>query len=709
MTTAPRTVDWRWRHGPVSGPLHAGIALAAASQVGTLPVVDVPPELVLGGGLTAAGVVALGSRHTGLSWGKLTYRLAAIGGASVWLAQAVTDGWSGTLGWTLAGGAVAAGLLWRPMHRREARIAERRAARQAELDAAAVDAAEQERLHTVADAWLWRLKHVARVEGARILGIEDWMFPGPDGQLRQTGYTLEVLLPMTGATWETVAGFAAGLASAADLPEGCGLEVGPGASKRRCLIEVSTVDALRDDMPYLPATSPGSIDAIPLGFHRNGSPAVAPMRFESTLLTGAKRSGKTNELLGLLGRILECDNTLVCVIDYNGGAVALPWLTPWCERTIPDSPILWVADNPEEAALLCAWLVEVIEFRKRHYHAANTARDDDKINASPEVPQIILVADEFGSLDRKITEQIRQINDRGGGAAVTTLTCSLGSTSTYVPPELLAQVSNRIAMRVNDEKALGYLFEWAGGKGRAKPEDAPHTGYGHYRVASGQPKVFKGPRIVPSVVRQVAVTTSAWRPRLDQATARMSPDWERVFEGRWERAAHLLAAAGGGRPVPRPGSDRPEAPETVRPPAESSESSFGGVLDSLGAAAEKLRDAVNAHGRPAGGDDEFDRIVGAFNAVPELLAFAVAAFRTAERMHTRDLAEALGVRTEVLGQLLSQLEVRPLPNAFAIDGRTARGYRRADLEAACDRIIRGDLVPPETVTKWRPGLPPEWT
>ncbi|GAA4226011.1 hypothetical protein GCM10022254_09510 [Actinomadura meridiana] len=709
------SIDWRWRHGPASGPLHGAIALTAASIVGTLPVVDAPPDAVLGGGAVVAGVVAWRSRYDGSSRVRLTYRLVTVSGGSTWLAHAVDAGWSPTVAWTLAAGAVGAGLLWRPVRAMDRRRVERAAVREAELEAAAVDVAEQERLHTVADTWVWRIERVAHVKGCRVLAIQDWVFPGPDGVDRCTGYTVEVQLPATGETWRTIAAYADGLASAADLPEGCGIEVGPGASKRRCLVEVATHDALRDDMPYLPAQMPGDIDAIPFGVHRDGSLAVAPMRFESTLLTGAKRSGKTNELLAILGRILECNNTVVCVIDYNGGAVALPWLMPWASGEISDSPILWVADTPEEATLMCAWLVEVIEFRKKHYHAANTARDDDKIDASPVVPQIILVTDEFGSLDRKITEQIRQVNDRGGGAAVTTLTCSLGSTSTYVPPELLAQVSNRLAMRVNDEKALGYLFEWAGGKGRPKPEDAPHTGYGHYRIASGQPKVFKGPRILPSTVRQVAVTTSAWRPRLDEATARMSPDWARIFEDRWERSAHLVAAAGG-----RPGAGPAGGPDPERPPRPEPESerpaaeSFGGAMDRLGAAAEKLRDAVNGAGGGPGRDTdaEFQRIVEGFDVVPELVVRALVAFRAADRMHSRDMADALGVRVELLGQLLSQLDVRPLPSDFKVDGRRGRGYRRADLEAAADRIRRGDLVAPESVAGWRPDapeLPPEWT
>lgn len=716
MTAVQRKpVEWRWRHGPVTGPLHAATALTAGALVGTLPAVGLTPELVLGGGAVTAGAVALRSRHDGSSWARLSYRLAGIGGSTVWLAQAVSGGWTTTLGWTLAAGAVTAGLLWRPVQARTERVIAKRAEQQAAAKAAAVDAAEQERLHDVADAWIWRLEHVARVKGARVLGIERWIYPGPDGQDRCTGYTLEVLLPMTGETWQTVKSFEDGLASAADLPEGCGVEVGPGASRRRCLIEVSTVDALRDDIPLPVPDRPRSInDPVPLGVVRNGATAEVPLRYEAAILVGATGSGKSNELQTLMAGLLSCDDVLVCVIDYNGGGIALPWLTPWAEGEIDRPPVFWVADNEDEALLMCTWLVGVIEHRKRAYHQANASRDDDKLAASPQAPQIVLVTDEAGALDRRVTKLIAQISDRGRAAAVRTVTCALRALAEYIPTEVLAQANVRIGMRVNDRKELGYLFDWAGGRGGPSPEDAPHVGYGHYRVGAQPARVFKGYRTSPATIRKIAVAQAAWRPELDRVTAEM-PGSQTLLADRWERSAHLLEAAGGRPPgaaassaaaaAAGPGPDRPATSGTGGPaPAES----LGEVLEGLDAAAERLRDAVNAETR-SGGDSEFDRIVSGFNVVPELLAHALAAFRTAERMHTRDLADALGVRTEVLGQLLSQVDVRPLPSDFKIDGRRGRGYRRADLEAAVDRIVRGDLEPPESVTKWRPPLPPEWS
>jgi hypothetical protein len=724
--------DWkRWRHGPFTGPAHASAAMVATWQVGTLPAVGLQPEQVIGTGCVAAGIVTLRTLQSRRSVWRWGYRVAALGGGSVWVGHALSQGWSAELGWWLAGGAGAAAGLLPAARAVDRRRLERRAATADAAAAAAVDAAEQAQLVGLAGEWVARIERVCRVKllppkvtdmddavKRAVPGIEFWLFPGPDGRPRQTGYTLEVVLPATGVTWRTIKDFEDNLAAAANLPESCGVEVGPGASKRCCIIEVATLDALRDDMPYVPATRPGDVDAVPFGIVRNGSAQTAPLRFESTLLVGAKRSGKTNELLVLMARLLECDNTLLCVIDYNGGAAALPWLAPWADGTIDRPPILWVADNPEEAALMCNWLVNVIAFRKRHYHAANTARDDDKIHATRELPQIVLVTDEFGALGSKIKEHIWQINDRGGGAAVTTLTCSLGSTQSYVPTELLAQLSNRIAMRVNQESALGYLFDWHGGKGRARPEDAPHTGYGHFRIANGQPKVFKAPRIVPSMIRQVAVTTAAWRPELDAATAEMDGTWARVFAGRWDRSRHLIAAVGGD-PAAVPGGDDDAAAERPRSEASGTGSSgdpmeeLGQATASLDSAAERLRAAMNNAGggpppRDEGRDRQaFEEIMAGTTIVPELVVRILTVFGDADRMHTRTIAARIGARAETLGQLLSTLEVRPLKNAFHVGGEPGRGYERAAIEHAAERIRAGELEPPPVVMRWQPEVPPE--
>ncbi|MUN41442.1 FtsK/SpoIIIE domain-containing protein [Actinomadura litoris] len=731
-------VDWRWRHGTVSGPLHATIALATAYEVGTLPVLDVSPEWVLIGGATAAGVTSWRAAHDGRSWLGLGYRIAGISGSTLWLAQAVTTGWTATLGWTLAAGAVTAAGLARPIRARDRVVAERHAAQEAAASVAAVDAAEQERLTGIAGEWVTRIERVTQIvlrpldprTGKRppvqqvVVAVEHWMFPGPGGVERCTGYTLELVLPTTGVTWQTLSNYQDNLAAAADLPQGCGVEIGPGRSRRRALIEVSIVDALRDDIALPLPTEPRTINnPIPVGVVRNGAQADVPLRYSCAVLVGATGSGKSNELQTIVAGLLSCHDVLVLVIDYNGGGVALPWLSPWVDGTIARSPILWVADNEHEAIMMCDWLIAAIEHRKRAYHAANQARDDDKLAATPATPQLVLVTDEAGATGREVTKRIAQISDRGRAAAVRTVTCALRALSEYIPTEVLAQAQVRIGMKVNDRKELGYLYDWAGGRGGPSPEDAPHTGYGHVRSGQEPPRVFKGYRTSPSMIRAVAVAQDAWRPELDEVTLRMSAEWQRVFEERWQRSAHLLAAAGGRMPVPSAGGGSPERRERQAPtgrgalpptPPDGPDagSKFAGLNDALAdldAAAERLRNATPD--TPAGPRDDaadaaaFEAIVAYEVVVPELVVRVLAAMGSAERMHTRQIAEKIGSRAESLGGLLSQLDIRPLKSDFTVDGRRGRGYERAEVEAAAERIRSGELVPPEEVARWRPDAP----
>src|SRR5690606_41223746 len=83
--------------------------------------------------------------------------------------------------------------------------------------------------------WTARLERVANIKGARVVAIEPWIHPDPDrpGKERQTGYTVDVELPLGGVSWENLAMHTARLAADLRLPHGCGLEVRPGVDQGR--------------------------------------------------------------------------------------------------------------------------------------------------------------------------------------------------------------------------------------------------------------------------------------------------------------------------------------------------------------------------------------------------------------------------------------------------------------------------------------------
>lgn len=684
------TLDWRMRHGPVSGPAHAASALTLSAAVAALPAVALPPELILGGAAVTAGGMVLLTRGS-VTLAALAYRVSALLGGAGWVAHVLTVGWSPASVATLAGGALAFGVLGRGAAARQ-RAADRR---QEKLTAAYADQQVQDRLHGLADHWIHRIGTVCKVV-VSVLAIEPWIHPGPDGRPRQTGYTLELRLPTNGATWRDIAAHTTGLAAAEDLPNGCGIEVQEGASRRRVLMHVSTVDALRDSIPLPASPEPRTInDPLDVGVRRDGSRAEISLQFDAAVLVGATGSGKSNEIQALMARVVECMDTLICVIDKNGGGLATPWLEPWATGDVDGPPpIYWVADTDEEAALMTEWLVELIAMRKRSQAAAMRAANDDKVAVSARVPQIVLIADEAGSLPPAVTSRITDISDRGRGSRIRTLVCGLRATNEYVPTPVLAQAATRIGMRVNDDRELGLLYNWTRTPDGA---DAPAPGYGFIGTHGQTPYVHKGYRVTPNQIGEIARATARYRPADVEAEtlALLPPHLRRIGMDRWTRTSHIREAAATGAPaVPA------EQPADTAPAAHPHPGGMAGALEELARKRDQLKDTMaQAEGDP------FDQITAGLRSgvVPELIIRVLSVIGDADRMHTDAIAAALRVHKSSLGGLLSPVGIRPLRNGFDVGGRTGRGYARADVEAAAERIRAGDQEVPEAIANWRPA------
>lgn len=718
----PTRLDWRgWRHGPVVGPLHAGVGLAAVAAVGDLPAVGLPVSWVAVTGALGAGVTALRSRtpYANLSRLGLAARLAAWTVASGWVGWVLTAGWSPAAVFTLGAGSVLGGVAARLLAPHEQHVQAVRRQRAAAAKAAAEDHQEQEELHGLAEAWVARIRRICK-RNVQILAIEHWRFPGEHGTV-ETGYTLEVLLPTDGTTIETLSSYANALATAADLPEGCGVEfLRSTGGRRRVLILVNTRDALRDELPLPLASGPQTLnDPIDLGVLRNGSKALILLRYVSALLVGMVGSGKSNMLQTLIARLLECGDVLVCVIDYNGGGIALDWLAEWAQGRARKPAILWVADNPEEAALLTGWLIAGIEHRKRAYAAENRARDDDKIAISPRVPQIVLVTDEVAAVSARLQEQIVQISNRGRAAAIRAITCSLRATAAGVSRDIAVQAEVRLGMRMSDVNEIAYMFGWLKAGARPTPADAPEAGYAFVGAEGETVRVAKAYRTSPSTIAAVARATDNHRPDLDESTLNMSPEWRQIFMDRWKRSPHILQAAAGGAvpagagtsPGPASSSSGPAGAPGQRaelpPLPPPNPGGMKGALDDLADAEQRLRDAAG-RGPAAPGDQEaFDAIVAGLDGglVPEIVVTILAAMDGVDRMHTATIAAVIGARKETLGQLLSKLDIRPLRNAFRVDGQDGRGYERAAVEAAAERIRAGQLRVPPEVAAWTRTTP----
>lgn len=683
-------LDWSGRHGTVMGTINAAGGALSASMIGDLAGVN-PAWAAAAGGLGALGSLAAG-RAQQLTRASLAYRMACWAAGGAWAADAIASSpWSLNSLSALAAGAIGAGVLAPAFARHERR--ERDARRRVLL------ATQRARL---AQEWETRIDRVCQIRGARVVGIEQW-----DGD---TGFTLDVELPSGGVTWKTIAAAQDGLASDARLPEGCGVEVTQGVNRGTCLARVSTVNALLTEYPFPTDYSPTTINnPFPVGVFRDGTLTEAEFRWVCGLLIGQTGSGKTNMLQVINGQLVRCVDTIVWHIDLAGGGIALPWITPWHEGRADAPAVDWVATNADEAEKMASAGLEIIGIRKAAYKQRMREANDDKLPVGPDVPQIVIVADEFAELPMRVQNILESMSNTGRAAGVRVLNCALRGTADIVSTNMRKQAGLRIGMRVQDSEELAYLFGWDGKAPNV--EDAPYEGCGFIKQGQTPARAFKSFRLTPAAIENIACAVGDRRPALDDLSAQ-GPIVSTVYPGRWDRAAHLFQHT-----TITPATEQPTTPVIDAP------GTVNDALRDVDTARRNLRRAVAGRdGHDADLDNEFRGIVEdafgvSMNAtdpatwtrheqltprVPTLLsdAHTITAATDGGRIHVADLAAALAelnpaayanTDPKVLGATLAAhlAEVgveRPNNGQLKIGGVNRQGFRADDLADAIRRF-----------------------
>lgn len=583
-----------WRHGPVAGTVNGAATAFTAAAVAHAAHLD--PAVMAGVGGAGALAALVTAARAGLSGASAAYRagcLACAGGWATW--AAATSPWQVDRVGALAAGAVGLGLLAPVLGRHER-----------------VEAAREERRRAitargqVAGDWAARLASIAGARGARVVGLKTWEWQ-VDGE--PTGYTLDVDLA-GGATWKRVGQFADELAGDARLPEGCGVEVGPGSHRGACVIRVSTVNALAADVDYPADYSPLTVNApLQSGVYRDGSPAVGEYRQSCALVIGQTGSGKTNELQVTNANLVRCVDTLVWHIDLNGGGIALPWVLPWWESLGGDAPLAnpavdWVAPDGAEALRMARVALGISRDRKTRYQGLMRKVNDDKLPVTPDVPEIVIVVDEMAPImgedseHPRVRDLLKNIQNEGRAGAVRIVFGGLRATAEMIGgTNVKKQAGLRIGMRVTDQEELQYLF---GSLRGISIEDAPYPGCGHLALGQAVPRPFKAWRIKPHQIGDVAAAVAGIRPALDPAGVAVGG---RDYADRWNRAVPwLTAAAGGAGPAVGPG--RPtggehETDDEAPAPAGDLPTALAGLDD----ARARLREAVAAADADPGGPD----------------------------------------------------------------------------------------------------------
>ncbi|MFJ9440481.1 hypothetical protein ACIRRH_01270 [Kitasatospora sp. NPDC101235] len=534
--TGPR-LDWKAGHGLLSGTLNGTLGALSTTALGHAT------SMPAGWALAAGAAGALGTLGAGLR-NRLTGATMAFRG-TCWMAAGGWSSWAlahgGPWQWPELGSLAVAGIAAGTLGAAFAAHEEVEQAKRAHL--LLIGARRQ-----LAADWTDRIKRVCNVE-VTVLGIEHW----PSG----AGYTLELELPEGGTTRRSIADRAEALGSDLDLPDGCGLQVMPGISRRRVLIQVTTkvlTDELFFPVEEIEETTTVN-NPIPVAMLSDGARAEMDLRQASTIVTGPTGTGKTNWLHSLIARLDQTNDVLVWVIDLNGGSIGLPWLNAWRDAQlgrdgsrwagadIPVPGVDWVASTIGEAKRMLAAAVRIAKSRKVAYQDAMRDANDDKLPVSPTVPEIVIIMDEGAEAAatreaRQILAGVSEVVRIARAMAIRAVISVLRVTQDVMPDPLVRKMaSNRLATGALEDSELGHLFGW-----RALRAEDSFSGPGSVLLGTEgkQPAKARQPRITPDMIEEISAATAHRRPALD------APSLEAAgtdYTDRWtmDRCGHLWA------------------------------------------------------------------------------------------------------------------------------------------------------------------------
>lgn len=591
--------DWDAKHGAVTGPINCGLAALAVGYAGHTT--GMPWEWAA---LTAAAGTAgthLAGRRRKVTSATLALRAAGWLGAGGWCSWAIVEGpWTQTAMGSLLVGVLGLGAAMAGAHHVEEKAEEQRAVQEAAARRATLDGKRQK----IADEWEDRIVRVCAGTVVQIVGVEMWE--------SGSGFSLDGECGAGGTRWKDIATYKDQLASDAKLPEGCGVEVSPGAHRGAVLINVSTANHLVDDVYYPDDYSPLTVnEAAPIGVRRDGQAEGPVNRQASMLLVGQRGSGKTNLMNVMIANQCRMVDSITWVIDLNGGGLALKWMRAWHAAGKPGRPpIDWVADTPEKAQAMAAALVRVAKTRKVGYQDREIAANDDKLPVDHEVPEIRVFNDEgaeiFSTRSRRkeilraIADDLVQTLEIARAAAVNETTSGLRATQDVISdPQILKQSTFKAGMKVADDAELNYFF---GYNHNVSAEDAPYPGCALVRDGDGQVHPLKVYRLKPDQIATVVAATSERRPELDDLSRRAAGE---AYEQRWIGTDHLFGVGPMPvAPIAETSNEAAPAPRGRGVTADWGSKPAGGdaqtAIDEAEAARQRLHEAMNETGKHDG-------------------------------------------------------------------------------------------------------------
>ncbi|GAA2691945.1 hypothetical protein [Nonomuraea recticatena] len=648
----------------IFGPtVRTTLAVAATAAAGDM--FGLPAYWASGAALVGGIGTALADVREGASPAALVYRFSCWCGSGAWLTYALLDTpWKLNTWAALGVGALTAAVLSRIPARDGERI-------RAATTSSALVLGSNARL---AQEWEARIMRVVHMR-VRIEEVQRWS--------NGAGYSLLVDLPSGGATRDRLASAESNLASDAKLRNGCGVEVTKGPNRGSAWMHVSTINLLGEILDYPAEYAPRSIlEPVYLGGYRNGAPASVPLRELAGLITGQRGSGKTSLLHALTAGVGLCTDTVVLHIDLNGGGMSQPWLDAWLEGEVDRPPLGWAASNMDEALLLSETMLAIVKDRKRSTRRIKKQANASLLPVSAALPYYLIMVDESAeamsptSNDPRVAKlraNLEEIQRIGRNEAVNVIFSGLRATADVVSPNVKKQSGFRVGMFVQDEEELSYLFGWNKG---ISLDDLDGAGCGFVQFDKDRPRPFKAAFLQPLQIGEISTTISARRtdfdPRAIAVARALTGD---AFDTRFDRMRADFADPEDDDDLDLLPLPAPSAPGQLPQSPLAQAGGFPLAWENPNSIAAQAT-APKQVALSAGGGE-----------VPEVIAAALAVLDGLgdDRIHSADLAIALGTTMDKLAAALRPFGVTTLPNKFVRNGKDRRGYDRADLTAAAER------------------------
>jgi len=436
----------------------------------------------------------------------------------------------------------------------------------------------------------------------RVRDVRPWANP-------RDGLQVDVDLPED-MTVRDLSGLCDKIAGARRLPQGCVVRALDAEHQGAAILDVMLRDCLAvDGQVHQETTTPTSItEPIGVAVTARGEQLDVSLREQSMVIGGTTGSGKTTLLHRIIMRLARCTDTLIWIVDPNGGGVAAPWIAAWARGDASAPTIDWIAEDEVEAAVLVAVASAIVKDRKTSREATRRKRDANShiLPVDKDLPLIMVITDEGGELRQAAgllatlvdegLARLAQIGRAEGGRVIMSV---LRGTADLLGKGLRSVAGVRVCLRMNEEGEYDHVLGVNPGRTRLLHRGSTYV----YRTdVDHRPILGRTINVDLASIEAHSIATAHLRPQLDdrgrQVAARVTVrdvldgrdpldhpeirhhpvmrDVEagRAYEGRWERKARMLAELRG-EELP---DDEPVAPVLPERP----------TVAPVGSAAERL-------------------------------------------------------------------------------------------------------------------------